>query len=195
MIRIEIIGSLDFAPEWYCDLSPYPPQVIATHMDDSSIKNLKALFMQLDDNGDGQLTIAEIMGGLEKAGVNEGAEEMRKVLEDIDSDGSGSIDYTEFLAATLDKRQYLKEDVCWAAFQVFDRDGNGKISRQEIADVLNNGDLETVFGKNLVAEIIRDADTDGDGEIDFPEFMAMMAKDGAPKVDLSAAADPAGIEA
>ena len=82
----------------------------------------------------------------------------------MDSDGSGAIDYTEFIAATLDRRQYLKEDVCWAAFQVFDRDGNGKISKQEIADVLNHGDMESMFGKGLVEQILNDADADGDGK-------------------------------
>merc|ERR1712085_15983 len=110
--------------------------------------------------------MGEITEGLDKAGVSlgstsEGEAELTKLLEQIDPDGSGVIDYTEFLAATIDRRAYLKKDVCWAAFQVFDRDGNGTISRQEIADVLNNGDLTSVFGKELVADIFRDADTDG----------------------------------
>ena len=96
-------------------------------MDDQQIKNLRALFMQLDVNGDGQLTIAEMKEGLDKAGLTENYEELKSLMEQIDSDGSGQIDYTEFLAATLDKKQYLKEDICWAAFRVFDRDGNGII--------------------------------------------------------------------
>jgi calcium-dependent protein kinase len=98
-------------------------------------------------------------------------------MEQIDTDGSGQIDYTEFLAATLDRKAYLKEDVCWAAFRVFDRDGNGTISKQELADVLNNGDLQSMFGREMVEKILQDADTNGDGEIDFPEFMEMMRKD------------------
>jgi hypothetical protein len=53
-----------------------------------------------------------------KAGIDDHLEELRELINNIDSDGSGQIDYTEFLAATLDKKQYLKEDVCWAAFRV-----------------------------------------------------------------------------
>ncbi len=52
--------------------------------------------------------------------------DLEELMKDIDSDGSGSIDYTEFIAATVDKKVYIQEDVCWAAFRVFDLDGNGK---------------------------------------------------------------------
>jgi len=151
--------------------------VIATHLDEGQIKNLRSLFMSLDVNGDGQLTVQEMKDGLEKAGINENVEELAAIMEQIDTDGSGQIDYTEFLAATLDRKAYLKEDVCWAAFRVFDRDGNGTISKQELADVLNNGDLQSMFGREMVEKILSDADTNGDGEIDFPEFMEMMRKD------------------
>ncbi len=84
--------------------------VIAQNMDDAQIRNLRALFMQLDTNGDGQLTIHEMTEGLSKAGATEGLEDLHEVLAQIDSDGSGQIDYTEFLAATLDKRYYTGQD-------------------------------------------------------------------------------------
>ena len=41
----------------------------------------------------------------------------------MDADGSGVIDYTEWIASTLNMKQYFQEDVLWAAFKVFDRDG------------------------------------------------------------------------
>lgn len=43
---------------------------------------------------------------------------------------SGVIDYTEFLAATLDKNVYQKEEACWAAFRVFDRTVMGEFRRR-----------------------------------------------------------------
>ena len=85
---------------------------------------------------------------------------MTPTTRGVDADGSGVIDYTEFLAATLDRhvsfnravtpcyvcsdwchrQQYMKEDVCWAAFRVFDRNGDGHISTQELkqAGQINN---------------------------------------------------------
>lgn len=63
----------------------------------------------MDKNGDGVLTIEEIRDGL--AGVSDkNLEEVRKVISSIDTDGSGKIDYTEFLAATMEKSLYMKED-------------------------------------------------------------------------------------
>merc|ERR1719487_594649 len=121
---------------------------------------------------------------MNRAGLQEMPADLKAIMEEVDSDGSGVIDYTEFLAATLDKRQYIQEDVCWAAFRVFDLDGNGKITKEELATVLGKGGdtgtgsatVEEVLGveKDEIERIIAEADTDTDGELDFDEFMAMM---------------------
>ena len=60
---------------------------------------------------------------------------------------------------------------------MFDRDGNGVIDKQELADVLADGDLRSVVSQDIINGILQDADANGDGEIDFEEFMAMMQKD------------------
>ena len=80
--------------------------------------------MSLDKNGDGTLTVQEVRDSMDKCGVKIPAD-LEELMKDVDSDGSGTIDYTEFIAATLDKKIYIQEDVCWAAFRVFDLDGNG----------------------------------------------------------------------
>merc|ERR1711920_412338 len=116
--------------------------IIAGELSDAQIKNLRETFQALDKNGDGLLTSAEMKEGLEKAGLQDIPADLQQIMEGVDADGSGVIDYTEFLAATLDKRTYLQEDVCWSAFRVFDRDGDGKISKQEIAAVLGDGDVK-----------------------------------------------------
>ena len=56
-----------------------------------------------------------------RSGLKDIPPDLLQIMQDVDSDGSGNIDYTEFLAATLDKRMYIQEDVCWSAFRVFDR--------------------------------------------------------------------------
>jgi len=147
--------------------------VIASQLGESQIKGLRETFMALDNNGDGLLTAAEMKQGLEKAGLKEIPSDLQAILEEVDSDGSGVIDYTEFLAATLDKKVYMAEDVCWQAFRVFDKNGDGKIDKKEIAAVLNDDGVQGAAAKDM-AEIMAEIDKNGDGEIDFQEFMQMM---------------------
>jgi len=102
----------------------------------------------LDKNGDGVLTIDEIKEGL-SGSTEKSYEEVRKVIESIDTDGSGKIDYTEFLAATMEKSLYMKEDKLIQAFRMLDLDNNGKISKSELKSVLNskrkNKSKRTIF--------------------------------------------------
>merc|ERR1712232_487564 len=85
-------------------------------------------------------------------------------------------DYTEVLAATLDKRTYLKRDICWSAFRVFGRNGDGKISQEELKAVLGDEGIVDALGKSLIELLMGEVDSNGDGFIDFDEFMAMMKK-------------------
>merc|ERR1711979_123853 len=111
--------------------------IIAGQLNEDQIKALRETFMALDANGDGLLTAAEMKEGLAKAGLKDIPQDLQQILEDVDSDGSGVIDYTEFLAATLDKARYVKEDVCWSAFRLFDKNGDGKITQDELQMVLS----------------------------------------------------------
>ena len=56
---------------------------------------------------------------------------LEDILQAIDCNGSGSLDYSEFLAATLDQKIYMQRDVCWAVFRIFDLDGAGRRPRWE----------------------------------------------------------------
>jgi len=60
------------------------------------------------------------------------------------------------------------------AFRVFDKDGSGQISADEMRSVMAN------LGENLtdeeIDEMIREADVNGDGEVDFEEFARMMTQ-------------------
>merc|ERR1711881_738290 len=139
--------------------------VIAQQLQDDDIGQLKSIFTALDKNGDGTLTASEIKEGMEKAKVQI-PDDLVALMKQIDSDGSGSIDYTEFIASTMDKRLYIKEDVCWSAFRVFDLDGDGKITKQELAAVLSGGDqelLKKTFRPDVIDAMIADADKNSDG--------------------------------
>jgi len=153
-------------------------QIIAGQLSEDKIRALRQTFTTLDGNGDGLLTAEEMKEGVKRAGLKVVPSDLEQILEEVDSDGSGIIDYTEFLAATLDYRLYIQEDVCWAAFRVFDRNGNGRISPSELRAVLQRGDVQDVCGAHgdAVAAVMEEVDRNKDGHIDFEEFMAMMRK-------------------
>lgn len=169
-------------------------QMIAQQLSDDSVEDLRSLFASLDKTGMGMVKVKDIEKSLESSDqLGDKKEEMMRVLWEMDH-GSGEVNYTHFLAATLDRQRYLQEEACRAAFDIFDLDGNGNISRDEMAQVLkgegltpedgglDSQGLQAAVGSALnvnyaeIEKIIEENDTDGDGEISFPEFMAMMAK-------------------
>ena len=98
-------------------------------------------------------------------------EEIKKLFEKIDVDHSGKIDYTEFIAASLERRVYLKKEKLFEAFTSLDKDKNGQISYAELMKILKLESKEDPF----VTKLINLADKNGDGNIDYKEFLQMMA--------------------
>ena len=146
---------------------------IAHQLIDSEIAELKASFSALDANGDGTLTVSEIKSALDKAAIVL-PPDFEDLVSAIDSDGSGSIDYMEFIAATLDQKLYVQRDVCWRAFRMFDRNGDGKISVAELSEILKDDLVTKNFDTAGICAMVKEFDLNNDGEIDFDEFMAMM---------------------
>jgi len=141
---------------------------IASRLTDDEVKKLKETFQKIDVNGDGMLTLEEL-----KKAVAQNPEvhvmNIEQIFKTIDTDNSGVINYTEFLAASIDKKIYLQEDKLRDAFKLFDEDKSGKISKSEISKVLK-------FKKSgaEMTKLFEKYDLNGDGEIDFDEFLNMM---------------------
>jgi calcium-dependent protein kinase len=106
---------------------------IAVQASPDDIKELRDTFIALDANGDGSLTFEELSKGL---GHRENAETLLSVLKAADTDNSGKIDYTEFIAATIDQQTYMRDDYLHTAFNMFDIDGSGSIDKTEILKLL-----------------------------------------------------------
>jgi len=149
--------------------------VIATQLDNSKIDGLKELFMSMDRNQDGTLSASEMKQGFQQAGLAIPGD-LDQLLKEVDMDGSGAVDYTEFLAATLAKKQYYQEDVVWAAFKKFDKDGSGSIDRKELSSVLADSAVTNTMhiDAGSLGVILSSVDANGDGLIDFDEFLAML---------------------
>ena len=98
------------------------------------------MFKAFDKNGDGRLSIEEVKEGyLEHYGRIISDEEVEKMFAAVDTDGSGFIDYSEFVVAAMNEQQLTTNDKLQAAFKMFDKDGSGIITADEIKEVLQFG--------------------------------------------------------
>lgn len=71
-------------------------------------------------------------------------------MKSADTDGSGEINYTEFIAATIDQTIFLREDYLRTAFNMFDKDNSGKIDNEEVVELLSGEDLGHLVSKDAI---------------------------------------------
>mmetsp|Transcript_20264 Transcript_20264/g.58756 ORF Transcript_20264/g.58756 Transcript_20264/m.58756 type:complete len:512 (-) Transcript_20264:294-1829(-) len=152
-------------------------EIVARELNDGKIRELREAFEALDADNDGKLCMSELASGLEQSGLSSMLPDAKAILGRVDFDRSGAIDYTEFLAATLDRKADLTDNVLWTAFNVFDQNGDGKITASELHRVLKTAQL------SCAEELMKPVDANGDGSIDFQEFVAMMRKSNADRRD------------
>jgi calcium-dependent protein kinase len=147
---------------------------IVNHLLSKEEKNeLLELFQAFDKNGDGVLSKEEIFEGYKSIlGEIEAAKEVERIMNEVDIDRSGTIDYNEFVMAATNRQNILNKEKLEATFKMFDKDGSGSISAEEIRSFLGNSFTDQ---KSLDA-IIKEVDENGDGEISLVEFKDMMLK-------------------
>ena len=78
------------------------------------------------------------------------------ILSQADIDNSGTIDYGEFIAATLHLNKVEKEDHLFAAFQYFDKDGSGYITADELQQACDEFGIEDVRLEDMIGEVDQD---------------------------------------
>jgi len=151
-------------------------QYIASQMSDKEIGDLVGIFNKIDKNGDGEISIDEFKVGIQSLS-GKTKEDIEGVFNKLDADQNGSINYTEFIAATMSQSMYLKEEKIFQAFKMFDKDGNGKITPEEIKAVLGSDEnFKNQKDPGFWEQLIADADLNGDGVIDYNEFITLMSK-------------------
>ena len=139
----------------------------------AQVQEFKEAFDIFDVDRGGTITPNELAEVMKSLGQKPTKERLAAMVNEIDADGDGEIDFAEFLTMMLrqmndgDPEKELRD-----VFAVFDKDQSGTISAGELKSVMR------IVGEKLTEQEIEDAirlaDTTGDGEVDYDEFVSFV---------------------
>eukprot|EP00939_MAST-03C_sp_MAST-3C-sp1_P002116 g2116.t1 len=152
----------------FSELKKVVIDVIAFSMDSSAMEESQEYFQYIDSDGNGSISVDELREALALKGVPKA--QIDDVFASIDQDHNGSISFSEFIAATLHKSKYLRNERLAAAFERLDADHDGKISVADLKESL--GDW---YEPKEVERMIKDIHVAGsEGFVDFKKFLEIM---------------------
>ncbi|VDI21062.1 calmodulin-alpha-like [Mytilus galloprovincialis] len=148
---------------------------MADQLTEEQIHEFKEAFSLFDTDGSGTITSKELGTAMRSLGMNPTEADLADMINEIDADGNGQVDFPEFLTLMAKKmKDGDAEEEIKEAFRLFDKEGNGFISGAELRHIM------TAIGEKLtdleVDDMLHEADLDGDGMINYQEFVALMLK-------------------
>lgn len=142
-------------------------------------KILKEIFELVDTNNDGQISKEELANSYLLFGLSESVarDAASEIMNKLDMNQNGSIDYNEFLIANLSVTNAITTERLKRAFNFFDI--VKCVSNSQNKDgVITVDELRTRFGgfctEEVIVEVFKEADIDGDGIISQDDFKKMM---------------------
>lgn len=154
-------------------------RVIAEHLppEGKQAVVVEQAFRCLDKNGDGVLSVSEIVTGLQKH-MDMSSDELSRLFAQVDRDGSGTLNVQEFVSVTLDQQQLCSMPLLWQVFNAFDKDQGGLITHDEIESIVKEVEgvlLSKEQVQSLTDEIRQELEMVAPkGCIDFDQFVYVL---------------------
>lgn len=143
-----------------------------SHKSSQNNQEIYKMFQKLDVSKDHRLSKEELLSGFHGCSYfnNYSELEISNLFDELDRNKNGFVDYEEFLSACISQNDLLTKNNLKMAFDYFDTDSSGKLSVEEVRNALS---VSNIYDKKL-SEIMGKLDENGDGEIDFEEFMKVI---------------------
>lgn len=174
-------------------LSKMALHCLTTQLSLTQLHRLNSLFSQYDSSRDGRLNHDEMRRVLADVGVSEG-EDVELVIESLDGDHSGMIEYSEFMSGCIVHSEDELKSQLRMAFDIFDLDDSGTINQDELRQVLTQGpnpdrpqsqpgsrrdlrdypDPVVLPDGKTIEEIMKDLDKNNSGKVEYHEFEAYV---------------------
>lgn len=149
---------------------------------DELLRELKVAFSMVDKDGDGRITPRELMAVLSRLGFKSDDATVKKMISKYDTDGNGTLEFDEFHDMMKSKSEGVTRwertkktqtpPDTWKAFKVFDRNSDGYISKTELYQTMK--ELGVKLSMEDLNEMMKEADINQDGRIDYAEFSKLM---------------------
>ena len=139
------------------------------------IDDLRELFTFCDKSGSGTIPISEVRGVLKGSKFTLESKDLKRVIQDADEENKGTVSFPQLLAALQKRlREGDPKEELIEAFRVFDLKNTGSVSTEDLIDIIVKFHNEVGVSESEVAQLVKDADFDGDGLIDYNEFVKML---------------------
>jgi calcium-dependent protein kinase len=144
---------------------------LANTMDSKDVGEVRELFLLIDTNQSGTITLPELKKVLHKADREDmnDDENIEMIFSAIDYDGSGDIHYAEFLAALSETHGLITHDRLADSFDRIDSTGKGFIIHDDLKNILGEN-----YTKETADKMIEEGDFKKNGQIDFDEFCQLL---------------------
>lgn len=145
-------------------------------LSEAQTKSAQEAFSALDKRDEGKMKVADIATCMKKLGHNIKGDWLEKMEDEIDTEGTGYIDFEEFQILVQKKMQEDEDErELKEIFRVLDKEKKGEVNVNELRWILKN--LGDDLTEDDIDDMILDVDTDGSGWVDYDEFAKLMLGD------------------
>jgi len=137
------------------------------------LEDFKEVFNLFDKDRDGRLSVDEVSKVFKTLGVAAGDDSVKRMIERVDANKSGAVEFGEFVIVMQHQPKTPREDArLLAAFKIYDINNDGYITKQELQTVMEQ--CGEKLSDKEAQTMIDQADTDHDGRVNYREFINMM---------------------